>query len=62
MTSNLFNCSHCEYFTDKKYNLYRHMVTKHINKNDSILENVFQNTVILNKCHLCDKILSSKKI
>jgi hypothetical protein len=51
------------------------MVTKHINKNDSILENVFQNTVIpfqntvipfqntviLNKCHLCDKILSSKK-
>ena len=45
----MFNCSCCEYKSNKKYNLTRHMVSKHNNakdKNDTIIH---RNATIYNK-------------
>ena len=47
----MYNCSLCEYKSNKKYNLNRHMVVKHNNNND-------KNVITGNKC---SKILSSKQ-
>jgi len=68
MISKNFSCSFCEYKSCKKYNLERHMITKHkneydikntdINNNTDIINN---NTDINNKCIKCNKILSSKQ-
>ena len=68
MISKFFNCSVCEYKSYKKYNLERHMITKHknenISKNTDINKNtdiINKNTDIDNKCVKCNKILSSKQ-
>jgi len=68
MISKFFNCSFCEYKSYKKYNLERHMLTKHknedISKNTDIKKNtdiINKNTDIDNKCVKCNKILSSKQ-
>ena len=37
MTSNIFKCSFCNYNSNKKFNLTRHMMSKHKNINDSII-------------------------
>lgn len=39
MSGELYNCNHCEYTSNKKYNLYRHMVSKHINCNVGKINN-----------------------
>jgi len=36
MAGELHHCLYCEYFSNKKYNLYRHMVSKHVNSNPNI--------------------------
>jgi hypothetical protein len=68
-----FNCECCDYLTNKKYNLTRHMMSKHTNNtvfqnnNDTFQNNnndVFQNNnnnIKIFKCEKCEKILSSKK-
>ena len=75
MISKFFYCSVCEYKSYKKYNLERHMITKHknedISKNTDISNNtdiinkntdiINKNTDIDNKCVKCNKILSSKQ-
>ena len=53
MSSKIFNCSKCIYQTNKKYNLNRHITTKH-------KEEVNTNTNT-NICIKCNKILSSKR-
>jgi len=32
MTTDIYKCDYCEYQSLKKYNLYRHMVSKHLKK------------------------------
>ena len=61
-------CSYCEYKSNKKYNLNRHMVSKHNNdkyKNATINHKNatinHKNTITDNKCSKCNKILSSKQ-
>jgi uncharacterized protein with PIN domain len=68
MLSKKFNCSFCEYKSYKKYNLERHMITKHKNEDISQKTDIKQNTDINkqntdvdNKCIKCNKILSSKQ-
>ena len=56
MSRELYNCKYCIYESNKKYNLYRHMIIKHRNKNISIEGS---NVRIDNKCIKCNKILSS---
>jgi len=48
MTGELFNCKCCEYSSNKKYNLYRHMVAKHINYDVGISTSINRNTNIIN--------------
>ena len=67
MSGELYKCNHCEYTSNKKYNLYRHMVAKHINSNVDISNSINTNVNIDdtnpnngNKCTKCNKILSSK--
>jgi len=67
MSGELYKCNHCEYTSNKKYNLYRHMVAKHINSNNTNV-NINDTNVNIddtnvntdNKCTKCGKILSSK--
>ena len=71
MTSKIFNCSHCLYKTNRKYNFNRHMVHIHNNinniynneiNNDNknvVIDN--KNVVIDNQCKKCLKVLSSKQ-
>jgi hypothetical protein len=57
----MYNCSCCKYKSNKKYNLDRHINTKHkndiIENNNDIVQNK-NNDIIENKCN---KILSSKQ-
>jgi hypothetical protein len=46
MSGELYNCNHCEYTSNKKYNLYRHMVSKHINCNVDISNSINTNVNI----------------
>ena len=64
----MYNCSLCEYKSNKKYNLNRHMVVKHNNNNNKNVmindKNVMindKNVITDNKCNKCSKILSSKR-
>ena len=41
MSSIIFNCEFCEYKTNKKYNLNRHITNKHIDK--TIEEEIYNN-------------------
>lgn len=55
----IFECTICDYKTNKKYNLTRHMVTKHAA--EKVVENaekVVENAE--NKCDKCSKIFSRK--
>ena len=62
----MYNCSYCKYKSNKKYNLDRHINTKH--KNDIIEDNndinTDKNDIIEDKCIICikcNKKLSSKQ-
>jgi hypothetical protein len=66
----MFNCLCCEYKSNKKYNLDRHINIKHkndidTNKNDIIEDkndiNTDNNDIIEDKCIKCNKKLSSKQ-
>ena len=71
----MLKCSLCEYKSNKKYNLNRHMVSKHNNdkyKNATIdyknvtinnknVTNDCKNATNYNKCLKCSKILSSNQ-
>jgi len=46
MSGENFKCTCCNYFSNKKYNLYRHMVAKHVNSNVGIIDNEFNNANI----------------
>ena len=46
MSGELYNCNHCEYKSNKKYNLYRHMVAKHIKCNVDICNSTNTNVNI----------------
>ena len=48
MASNIFKCSFCNYNSNKKFNLTRHMMSKHKNINDSIIIEDKINTIINN--------------
>jgi len=50
-----FHCEYCEYKTNKKYNLTQHMVLKHLNIKDTIVEKQE------NKCEKCNRTLCSKQ-
>jgi hypothetical protein len=56
MSCIIFNCSKCVYQTNKKFNLNRHITSKH--KEDY---NINTNDTNDNKCDKCNKILSSKQ-
>lgn len=68
MAGELYKCTCCEYESLKKYNLYRHMVSKHINSTQQNLQSgqqnlqsTQQNLQYDNKCIKCKKELSSKQ-
>ena len=75
MAGELYKCTCCEYESLKKYNLYRHMVSKHINSTQQNLQYIQQNLQSTqqnlqsgqqnlqcdNKCIKCNKELSSKQ-
>ena len=61
MSGENYKCTYCEYFSNKKYNLYRHMVAKHINNNVGISSNISKNPNIQNKnSNIEDKIPNIK--
>jgi len=61
----MYNCCYCEYKSNKKYNLDRHINTKHKNNttdnNNDTTENNNDNHKYENKCIKCNKMLSSKQ-
>lgn len=56
MTSNIFKCSYCNYNSNKKFNLNRHMMSKHKYINDSIIINDDKNTIIDDSIFINDEI------
>ena len=60
MSSIIFNCEFCEYKTNKKYNLNRHMNNKHIDKTieEEIKEEIEEE---IYNCVKCDKNYKTKK-
>lgn len=56
MSCIIFNCSKCVYQTNKKFNLNRHITSKHKEN-----YNINTNDTNDNKCDKCNKILSSKQ-
>ena len=60
MSCIIFNCSKCVYQTNKKFNLNRHITSKH--KEDYNINDIINtNDINDNKCDKCNKILSSKR-
>jgi hypothetical protein len=60
MSSIIFNCEFCEYKTNKKYNLNRHITNKHIDKTieEEIKEEIKEE---IYNCVKCDKNYKTKK-
>ena len=55
MSSIIFNCEFCEYKTNKKYNLNRHMTNKHIDKTIEEEKVVEEEKEEIYNCVKCDK-------
>ena len=63
----IFCCEYCEYKTLRYYNLYRHMVVKHIESGELSAKSFAAPKDTLaapsrNRCDKCDKILSRHTI
>ena len=56
----MYECLECPYNTEKKYNLDRHIISKH-KKVAPNLNNMSSNLNIPNQCEQCHKTYSSKK-
>ena len=55
----MYNCLECTYNTEKKYNLDRHIISKHkISNPNGVIPN--PKGVIPNQCEKCQKVYSSK--
>jgi hypothetical protein len=55
----MYNCLECTYNTEKKYNLDRHIISKHkISNPNGVIPN--PKGVIPNQCEQCQKVYSSK--
>jgi len=62
MSSIIFNCEFCKYQTNKKYNLNRHITTKHKKKEikeEEIKEEIKEEEIY--NCDKCDKNYKTKK-